>query len=690
MSSVDLNDLYKQFDKICDHSEVGFWAAYQDYITANPGDLSPPDQITFLGKVMDNSIQPPIGKWSTPQVTMGAILTGYTGSNWDYLTGSCPYIPLTSDAPTTEQADYPAEMWPYPSPPPFWPPALFWTKAVVNDRYTAARVLRLSLAINMQTEWAAHRENKDQPVPPWNPPAISQVEPGSPGSAPFDPFYSHPVSPSGHGESAAIAAVMAIAPTLAFALPSPYGPVLAGGLGLLSFFMSSADSQTAELVEVLQSMEKDIKDYISHCFFEQDLSAINTCSTWLSGQLEDVQDMGWDEWVDTDWTNELKKFTEPGEGNVYQATNNIWNLHLTEKWEIGALDAWVAGESLILMSMKLLLQTYALAEARERRVNDEAKAFSFRAEWWKWYDRYTNEVRDWSRKAQRWIHDQIDDRLCLVTPSRDYSYYSHRWPGGNHDWSQAFRDGNAALLTGAWPSSVLPSVRHPDGSFGSFNMNPLGPDPLFIAARRLKHWTDDPIPQVYVMQQIYRDYNCGTSDGSIPVDYLSGTPVGSFAGLAEALDASFAGAIKTISQWVYQHATWTAAVPPLAPTTPPSVKLEPGTGNAWPPNADVSYAYSLGNSRGVSTPSVNDANGIPTGWTPSLTVSPDHYPTLTFDPATDAHLGGIFRYVYRTMTVNGATHLQCISAMPVAESTWADTYVHPLNLLYLRLIQAAA
>ena len=36
----------------------------------------------------------PGGDWKTAQIAMGAILTGYDGTNWDYLLGKCPYIPV--------------------------------------------------------------------------------------------------------------------------------------------------------------------------------------------------------------------------------------------------------------------------------------------------------------------------------------------------------------------------------------------------------------------------------------------------------------------------------------------------------------------------------------------------------------------------------------------------------------------
>ena len=77
------------------------------------------------------------------------------------------------------------------SPPPsFWPPAFFGTQAVLADRYTAARVLRLALATEL---WKPTEPTGIAGESGWAPPPFffcrdsARSPKGSPGARPFDP-----------------------------------------------------------------------------------------------------------------------------------------------------------------------------------------------------------------------------------------------------------------------------------------------------------------------------------------------------------------------------------------------------------------------------------------------------------------------------------------------------------------------
>lgn len=103
-----------------------FWTTLRDKLALSP--LSKADQISFMTIVMQNSRVPRSRAWATPQIAYGAVITGYNGSNWDYILHDNPYIPWWDASGNRQSAADQCAYPPYanqgaPYNPSFWPPA---------------------------------------------------------------------------------------------------------------------------------------------------------------------------------------------------------------------------------------------------------------------------------------------------------------------------------------------------------------------------------------------------------------------------------------------------------------------------------------------------------------------------------------------------------------------------------------
>ena len=99
---------------------------------------------------------------------------------------------------------------------------------------------------------------------------------------------------------------------------------------------------------------------------------------------------------------------------LFDVTEGIWNVHVADKWEVGALDGWAAAQSMVLHCLKLMCQTDAVDEAQARSAGDLQGMFDQRERWYGLYELFATEIRKKAQMARRWINDQIDDRLCRV------------------------------------------------------------------------------------------------------------------------------------------------------------------------------------------------------------------------------------------------------------------------------------
>ncbi|PBC35741.1 hypothetical protein CJ178_30155 [Rhodococcus sp. ACPA4] len=418
-------------------------------------------------------------------------------------------------------------------------------------------------------------------------------------------------------------------------MPAPYGAIAAAGFDLVSLFVSPGTTSTEVILKELESVKTQLEEYIAQVAFDKDFADISICAGAVKDQLNIMQAMNWQAFPNPGWVALLQDNTQPGASCAYTATGQIWELWLTTTEQLGALDAWVAGESVVLMCMKLQIQTAATLEAQARAKLDWQGVYDQQVAWWTFYNIFKQEVEEKSAAVLAWIIDQIDDRFVRVS-------------GVHDDFDHMLDRGETFTDTGAGDD---PQETHFLASGGS---DFPGPDYAPVAdTHSLAGATISPVTANYHAYM-----------GALGTD----------------LDRCYAGATSAVNAWTAAAQTWQIALPPIAPDKAPAVKMEPGDGTPWPAGSEVKYSYALGNSRGVATPSLtDDPHGMPTNWTMPQPPPAGCYPTLTFDTATDAELGGVTRYLYRTLYQGTplATTLQCIAAMPVAQATFTDDFVHP-------------
>lgn len=604
------------FEGYCPGS--GYWYDFVIQMNVTDPPYTALQQLQFCSLTMAaNTKNTP---WTARQIVLGALYTNYNGRA-DYTGyGSSPDYQPPPPVNVFDQvwnARLGSEGFPDKVDPSI---AYYGHSNVYSDRYTSARIIRLSIALLNNLR-------------------LSTVVGGS-GSTPYNPNSPVPTSPAGSAESDAIKSAASLAATLSFALPAPYGAIASVGFDLVSMFLSGGSSDTTTiLLKEMESVKTQLETYIAQVAFDTDFSNISTCSGSVNDKLHAMQNMGWQLWSDPGWDQLLQSNTQPTGACAYSATREIWDLWLTSTEQIGALDAWVAGESVILTCIKLQLQTAAVREAQARTNNDWETVFDEREAWWGFYNTFQSEVQQQSAAIQAWIIDQIDDRLAQVVGPCDIN--SHSEEG---DIGETFSD---------------PGIGDDGSTHGLLFDDPVDPDAGHPDAQ-----VSDP----YIL-------GSGETISTVRYNYIT-----YLANLADDLDASYAGAILAVNSWVSSLNSWQVALPPAAPATAPSVKISTGVGGTWPADCELEYSYALGNSKGIDTPSLtDDPHGSVTNWSLAVTCETGQYPTLTFDTTTDTNIGGVTRYVYRKLLLAGsATPIrQCVTTIPVAQSMWTDGFVHP-------------
>ena len=457
------------------------------------------------------------------------------------------------------------------SPPPsFWPPAFFGTQAVLADRYTAARVLRLALATDMwkpveplvvagESGWA--------PPPFFFWPSLSSVAKGSPGARPFDP--SHPeatraspatsqqtgtsgTAPSSSTDPTSDDAVdvgLAIGAALAPALPDHFGALASAGFSLADYFTSSTDGSAAEMEQaveqMLQQVTTGIDNYISVFDYIKNRSALKSFTDCLGTRLQVMKNMAGNASAIPGWYGWLERNSQSGGGGLLDVAEDIWNVHVADKWEVGALDGWAAAQSMVLHCLKLMCQTDAVYEAQARSAGDLQGMFDQRERWYGLYELFATEIRKKAQMARRWINDQIDDRLCRV---------------GVGYWSDTFHVMDRSLVGESFEGRVIA-----EGWAGKNEV----PDPVAVTViSRISMDSPAPPPMdaaaMEILDETHRRYR----------DYVAGSIDGSQRGLAAWLDWSFAGVAEVIATWESQLQAWADMVPPRAPRKAPRVNTE--------------------------------------------------------------------------------------------------------------------
>jgi hypothetical protein len=412
-----------------------------------------------------------------------------------------------------------------------------------------------------------------------------------------------------------------VAQNLAFALPPPWGPVVAAGLQLLDFLLPVHGQ------DPFQTAVDSLEQFQTTTELAEHASYLKDYAGWLQ-QMQDAQDMLGapnPAFITGTLLPGLEGATGPN-GQLFTGLSDLGSL---ASGNDDALDLLVLAQSLYVLSLKMIVQLRAVLA---KLANDSGDQNTFTAQTDAWYGAYAvllvhvrgdgGLLAGCAQQVTNLVNGRFHDRLAQITAP-----YAHNQiiPGGRanvnviHGWT--FRDAAVG-----------------DSDNTRFQADTTAGDACHTYT--VSHQAD--------VQQAHDSYVAGIT-----------------AGLHQRWD----NATATASKWSDAILSWEQHMPPKRPQNPP--QLPPAaqwaeaapSGSVWERYGEVYYAVAYVNASGPSPIS---------GWA-GQDIGGRAHPTLTLpaDPLQMATHWWVYRHF--ADAANNPTPMALIGIVATTSPTYTDT-----------------
>lgn len=408
--------------------------------------------------------------------------------------------------------------------------------------------------------------------------------------------------------SSIIESALQVSQCLVWALPHPWGAITAAGLTLFEILFNGQSSENPYDI-----MVKELEAYANQHDINGWTRTINELSSWMLTQQASLKLIKGSEreYILQNLLPELRRQTAPGGQSVYDAISGLSdNQYISTD---GVFDVLVAGISVYLLALKMIIQLDALvASGYEDAENTDMS------------DSYNN----------LWRGDYIN---FLINISGSQDPVVQGWAAKIASRAEKFKTDRLSQITGTYRYSHTRSYVEP-------------------ATKEL----------ITVTESGWTFIDHGASDRESThsrIDTTSGGCCGStiehrdevesaraayVKNISDQLDAKYGGSLKAAQKWAASIQEWNQHLPPLKPQKKVSINND-GWGDKVPQGSDwvvgnaVSYALAYANASGPS----------PMGsWSEYFEIKNKAFPSLNIP--VDMSQMGTARWIYRRFK-NGTT-----------------------------------
>ncbi len=409
------------------------------------------------------------------------------------------------------------------------------------------------------------------------------------------------------GQDAASIA-LSVAGNLAWVMPPPWGPVVAGALTLVQLLMSQGNS-----TDQFTAVAKQLELFIQQRDVNNDATHIKGLVDWLQEQSAVLASTQVDNtgYILTTLLPELRKMVAPGDESVYNAIYDLESNLLTVP---GAFDILVLGVTIHLLMLKMIVQLDAQLAANAKKAGDEEAFTQYTDLWLADFASFSTQINGftqqgvttpgWAVRISLHVNNYCDARLKQIT--EPYRY--------NHQTWVVATGGGATGTSGYWVDDWGWTYR--DDGAGQTHLTNFCPDSFSggdCCHAQTRYQYQD------IVQRARDAY---------------ATAVG------QQLDTTYRSTTATIKAWLASIQEWNQHLPPGPPSTAPVINgwnEKAPQGVNWVKGGAVAYAVTFANGSGCSQLGV---------WSPWTKITDQAFPTLDQLP-TDPLGMATNRWIYR-------------------------------------------
>jgi hypothetical protein len=412
---------------------------------------------------------------------------------------------------------------------------------------------------------------------------ITTKDPSGPQAQPLD------VRPQ--GMAAAVdpgQALLTFATVAAFALPQPWGVLVAGALSVVQMFFGGSRDQSAVFVAALQALLQSIEAYYVVSQIKDAATRVQDATDWLNKQTTIIQDLGNDASARTYiMETGLRQVSDVDQENspLRNALVTLLNVDLPgdpSAWDLRmkAFDVLVMGVSVYLTYLRVRVQMQAALEsAPDYQGPQQVYAF---------YDSFRIDASHWATTLSQRINDLHTQRRGLIGPVQ--RGMDHRFCWGQLDCSLA------AATDGYWTFADYEPGKGTQG-----------------------RWQDTGVFHSSCTGAYYSSVQHKDQADAARANYV--------ASVDAQLTQHFAAASQAIQGWTASISAWNESMVPRTPQTAPRVGDDTSRwaartpqGPHWVRGAKVRYAVAFG----------NDAGNSPLGpWSDWVPIADQAWPKVT-------------------------------------------------------------
>jgi hypothetical protein len=462
-------------------------------------------------------------------------------------------------------------------------------------------------------------------------------------------------NPEAAKDEAFLECALSLGSCLAWGLPPPMGPVVAGALSVLQvlFGMATAPKKPdgPDLGKLLSSAVTAIDQYISANSIKSDAARLSTFATWITSEVRAMDKLGAldqspEASVFRSGVDKVIGFLEDSTGPNGSLDLAITDLQLNYLFEKNSendtgLNLCVTGVALHLMARKLIMQLRALKVCwmMDDPGADAAEIEKLRAEWRLSYSEFVTALEPGGIAAR------AAEALTLAVG---------KW-----------RERRLGKIVAEYVPSHTERSKSGLGTFGVY---------ADITYPGYWRWRDgDTIDPVKYEDREERSGCCNSDRNTVHREAEARAACEKHrTQVAAEFDAKYRRIGEAIALWQAGIRDWREHEPPPPPKTAPAIDVAGWTGPpparqfapAWVAGSTVAYAVAFANQRGFSAPGP---------FSEAVPIHPECGATVIHLPADPLGMADTLRIHRRITTEEGRPIDRIGGVVPAGTERWQDT-----------------